>query len=56
NLKQLLLNFLIVGLCALTAFLVISIIISKIAVSPVEKSLNQQIQLVADASHELKTP
>jgi len=56
TLSQLLITFAIVGICALTAFLLISIIISKIAVAPVEKSLKQQVQLVADVSHELKTP
>lgn len=56
TLNQLVLNFTIVGIGALTAFLFISVIISRIAVAPVEKSLKQQMQLVADASHELKTP
>lgn len=56
NLQRLLITFSIVSICALAAFLIISIIISKIAVAPVEKSLKQQAQLVADASHELKTP
>ncbi|PKM62413.1 MAG: hypothetical protein CVU97_05420 [Firmicutes bacterium HGW-Firmicutes-21] len=56
TLKQLVITFIFVGTSALTAFLFISIIISKLIVAPVEKSLKQQMQLVADASHELKTP
>jgi two-component system sensor histidine kinase CiaH len=56
TLQQLIVTFALVGSGALAAFLVISIIISKIAVAPVEKSMQQQQQLVADASHELKTP
>lgn len=56
TLHQLIMNFALVGSGALAAFLVISIIIARLAVAPVEKSLQQQQQLVADASHELKTP
>jgi signal transduction histidine kinase len=56
TMKQLIVNFALVGSVALAAFLVISIIIAKLAVAPVEKSWKQQQQLVADASHELKTP
>ena len=48
--------FVIVGVVSLAAFLTISIIVAKLAVAPVEKSINQQKQLVADVSHELKTP
>jgi len=56
TLSRLILTFVIVGTGALTAFLFISVIIARIAVAPVEKSMKQQMQLVADASHELKTP
>lgn len=38
------------------AFLVISILLAKWAVLPVQKAWDQQRQFVADASHELKTP
>ena len=38
------------------AFLVISILLAKWAVLPVQKAWDQQKQFVADASHELKTP
>lgn len=56
TLLNLILIFSIVGVVALSAFLIISIIVAGLAVSPVEKSLRQQKQLVSDASHELKTP
>lgn len=39
-----------------TCYLIISIILAKIAVEPVEESWKKQRQFVADASHELKTP
>lgn len=46
----------IIGVAALIAFLVISILLARWAVKPVEKAWNQQKQFVSDASHELKTP
>ena len=56
SLKQLIITSLIIGFAALAAFLAISIVVARIAVKPVEKSLQQQKQLVSDLSHELKTP
>lgn len=40
----------------LIGYLIISIMLSKIALKPVEESWSKQKQFVADASHELKTP
>lgn len=48
------LTFICLGTLAL--FFVISLLLSRWAVRPVEKSWKQQRQFVADASHELKTP
>lgn len=56
SLNQLLVSFSISGVLALIAFLAISMLVARIAVKPVEKSIKQQKQLVSDLSHELKTP
>ncbi len=42
--------------CCSLVFLFVSIYLAKITTKPVEKSFNQKKQLIADASHELKTP
>ncbi len=49
-------NMVFIGLGALAVFFVISLILARWAVRPVEKSWKQQRQFVSDASHELKTP
>lgn len=46
----------LVGTGSLVAFYFISLFLAGWAVKPIEKSLLQQRQFVADASHELKTP
>lgn len=46
----------LMGGAALFILLLISILLSKIVLRPVEKAWVQQQQFVADASHELKTP
>ena len=56
TLKHLLYSCLMVFVVAMTAFLGISILLSRWAIKPVETAWNQQRQFVADASHELKTP
>ena len=56
SLRDMLKNSLWIISLSLLGFLVISLIMTKIATAPVEKSWKQQKQLVADMSHELKTP
>ncbi len=38
------------------AYFIISIILARVALNPLEESWNNQRQFIADASHELKTP
>jgi len=45
-----------IGLIALIVFFLISLLLARWAVKPVERAWAQQKQFVADASHELKTP
>lgn len=56
TLRSLLFSELFIGFLLVAAFLVVTIFIANIAVAPAEASWKQQKQLVADASHELKTP
>ena len=56
TMSTLLLSCLIFGLCALAAFFVVAVLLSRWLVKPVEEAFNAQRQFVADASHELKTP
>ena len=46
----------LIGIAAEVAFLVISILLARWAVKPVEQAWTQQRQFIADASHDLKTP
>ncbi|MBE6894636.1 MAG: HAMP domain-containing histidine kinase [Ruminococcaceae bacterium] len=54
--NKLLKNCIAVGVTAFFAFFVLTMYLSKWAISPVEEAWAQQRQFVADASHELKTP
>lgn len=49
-------NSMIIAAVALAGFAVISILLARWTVKPVEKAWNQQKQFLSDASHELKTP
>ena len=56
TLQHLLHVCLFVGALSFAAFFVLSILLARWAVRPVEEAWRQQKQFVADASHELKTP
>ena len=56
TLRGLLRTSLLIGAASLAAFLVISLLLARWAVKPVEEAWRQQRQFVSDASHELKTP
>ncbi len=56
TLSSLIIAQIIIGLLLLGVFFAIIVIFASVAVKPAEKSFIQQKQLVADASHELKTP
>ena len=56
TLENLLQTSLFIGILSFGGLLLISIVLSRWSIRPVEKAWVQQKQFVADASHELKTP
>ncbi|WP_022772128.1 sensor histidine kinase [Butyrivibrio sp. AE2015] len=56
NMLTLLLQSVLVGLCALIAMFILVFIFSSQAVAPVVESLEKQKRFITDAGHELKTP
>ena len=49
-------NSLLIGFGALAVFFLVSLLLARWMVRPVERAWEEQRQFVADASHELKTP
>ena len=56
TLSSVLVSIFVIGAVGSVLFFVITLIVTRIATRPVERSWKQQQQLVADVSHELKTP
>lgn len=56
TLQNLLRTCVLIGFLGFLAFLGISLILARWAVSPVDRAWKQQKQFVSDASHDLKTP
>ena len=56
TLWNLFLDCLLIGAVAFVGFLLLSILLARWAIKPVETAWTQQQQFIADASHELKTP
>jgi signal transduction histidine kinase len=56
TMKRMAMNSLGIGGACFVVFFIISVLLARWAVRPVQKSWEQQQQFVADASHELKTP
>ena len=55
-LESLVKTCIMVGILSLAVFFLLSLLLARWAIRPVEEAWNRQRQFVADASHELKTP
>lgn len=49
-------SLIVIGCSSLFVLLLANLLLSKSLIKPLERSLNQQKQLISDVSHELKTP
>lgn len=56
TMKRMTMNSIAIGGASFVVFFIISVLLARWAVKPVQKSWEQQQQFIADASHELKTP
>ncbi|MDW2798826.1 HAMP domain-containing sensor histidine kinase [Clostridium boliviensis] len=56
SLETLLFNCLLIFLCTVILFFLLSLFLSRLALKPAEQAWDQQNQFITDASHELKTP
>ena len=56
SLQAQLFSSIIIGIGAISLFIVVSLLLSRWMVKPVERAWEKQRQFIADASHELKTP
>lgn len=55
-LKSIVKSCIVIGIAAFLAFLLVSVLLARWAIKPVEAAWNDQKKFVADASHDLKTP